>query len=214
MVYVLCSMNKIIISLFLTITVALADPPFTGSQTQEQNQAQIQGQVALLRNQNNNNNLSVNDNRNRNSNRNVNANVNTNRNNNNSSAVATGGQAVSRATGGNATGGNATASPVVTVEDNSVTTQPDKIVVTDYVEWKKFQLYGRKASRSTPGATISNQDIRSVKPVTGYVAPANDKERYDAFLAAKGINSNTIGHATVMADRKMVVPTVEQQFAK
>jgi hypothetical protein len=38
------------------------------------------------------------------------------------------------------------------------------------------------------------------------------KARYDAFLRSKGVDPNTIGAATVVNGR-MVVPTIEEQYA-
>ena len=115
-----------------------------------------------------------------------------------SKSSATGGTALAQ--GGNASTG------AVTVDASSTSVQPNVIWNLDYVAWKQFQLYGRKASRTTPGSKISPYDTRAAVP-TQAPTPSPDPaiERYNKFLKDKSIYSNTIGFATIKSD-KMEVP--------
>ena len=94
--------------------------------------------------------------------------------------------------------------------DNSVYQAPFDMF--GYVAWKKYQDERKAWSRTKRGAPLSPLDSQATQPIAVAVPSDPSKARYDAFLRSKGINPNTIGHATVI-NGKMVVPSVEEQYA-
>ena len=78
-----------------------------------------------------------------------------------------------------------------------------------FVAWKKYLEERKKTRKDTPLSPLDNQ---AVQPAVTAPPPMDAKARYDAFLRSKGVDPNTIGAATVVNGR-MVVPTIEEQYA-
>ena len=94
-----------------------------------------------------------------------------------------------------------------TVNVNSLYEGPYDI--QGFVAWKKYLEERKKTQKGAPLSPLDNQ---AVQPAVTAPPPMDAKARYDAFLRSKGVDPNTIGAATVVNGR-MVVPTIEEQYA-
>ena len=103
--------------------------------------------------------------------------------------------------------GTAIAANAQTVNVNSLYEGPYDI--QGFVAWKKYLEERKKTQKGAPLSPLDNQ---AVQPAVTALPPMEAKARYDAFLRSKGVDPNTIGAATVVNGR-MVVPTIEEQYA-
>ena len=109
---------------------------------------------------------------------------------------------------------------------NSVYEGPSDI--RGFVAGKKYLAEREKTRKGEPLSPLDNQAVQPwlkrsedeeaepekdefIYRVTA-PPPMDAKARYDAFLRSKGIDPNTIGAAKVVNGR-MVVPTIEEQYA-
>jgi hypothetical protein len=100
--------------------------------------------------------------------------------------------------------------------------------IQGFVAWKKYLAEREKTRKGEPLSPLDNQAVQPglkrsedeeaepekdefIYRVTA-PPPMDAKARYDAFLRSKGIDPNTIGAAKVVNGR-MVVPTIEEQYA-